>query len=235
MPNTVFITGASRGIGLAFCRQYLEDGATVFAACRAPQDAGGLQLLCREFRDTLIPVALDVTVESSIADAVRSVHCYTEALDLLISNAAYPADRGERIGNLRPQAMMTAMQVNAVGPLVVVKHLLPLLRQSKQPRIAVVSSEAGSIQGANAFGGVYSYNAAKAALNMLCRLLSHELRPLAVPVLILHPGWVRTKETNAMAPLSPEESVQAMTGLIAQLSLESTGRFVTYQGEEYPW
>jgi hypothetical protein len=70
---------------------------------------------------------------------------------------------------------------------------------------------------------------------MLSRILAHELSRFDIPLVVLHPGWVRTKEANAMAPLSPEESVKGMAGLIEGLDMETTGRFLTHEGEPYPW
>jgi NAD(P)-dependent dehydrogenase (short-subunit alcohol dehydrogenase family) len=110
--------------------------------------------------------------------------------------------------------------------------LMPLLRKSKKPIVANMSSMMGSIAD-NSSGGYYSYRISKTALNMFTKTLSIEQRQWVV--VSLHPGWVKTAMGGAEAPLSPQESGQKLFKLIMDLQLEQSGRFYDYSGRELPW
>ena len=91
----------------------------------------------------------------------------------------------------------------------------------------------GSLQ-SNQSGGYYGYRASKAALNRFFRALANDVRQESIIVAMLHPGWVHTDMGGSQAPLSPGESVKGMLKVIDDLSLKDTGKFFTWQGEEYP-
>ncbi|MDH3944205.1 MAG: SDR family NAD(P)-dependent oxidoreductase, partial [Anaerolineae bacterium] len=112
--NRTFITGANRGIGLELTRQSLQRGDRVFASCRLPDQAEALQQLQGEFPDRLTVLPLDVTETSQIETAVEIVSSHTDALDLLLNNAAV-AVSGERLGNLDPRVIIDAISVNSVA------------------------------------------------------------------------------------------------------------------------
>ena len=97
-----------------------------------------------------------------------------------------------------------------------------------------ISSMMGSIQ-ANISGGRYLYRSSKAALNMITRSLSVDLRERGIVVVSFHPGWVRTDMGGEEGPLSPEESVEGMREVMDRLTSEDSGRFLDYQGKELPW
>lgn len=229
----VLITGANRGLGLAFTRESLARGQRVFATCRHPDDAGELQALTAEHPDRLTVLRLDVTDEETIEAAARAVRSEEGALDLLINNAGTNPS-GERIGHLDAETMLHTYHVNSVGPMLVTQAYLDLLRAGDDPKILNISSTSGSLARKSSGGG-YSYSSSKAALNMLTRALAFDLQSDHVIVVAIHPGWVRTDMGGGAAPLAPTESVRGVLDVADGLSLTDTGKFYTYEGRQAPW
>jgi NAD(P)-dependent dehydrogenase (short-subunit alcohol dehydrogenase family) len=216
MPS-VLITGANRGIGLEFARQYSEEGWDVTATAR--QSSAEL--------DTL-----GVRVEKlNLADA-DAVAAFTVdgPLDLFIANAGtnHPRDT-EGAENAREwQAMM---MVNAIAPFQLGHALLP--RMADGGKMVAISSGMGSI-GDNS-GGWIPYRTSKAALNMAWSCLAIEAKPRGVACVLFSPGWVQTRMGGSGAEISPEESVGDMRRLIDALTIADTGRFLRRNGSELPW
>ncbi len=206
-----FITGTNRGIGLALVRACLARGDTVFAACRQPQAAAELGALRERHPERLAVLPLDVLVNNA---AIRPV--------------------GERPGSLDADALLRAYAVNSVGPLMVAQRFLDLLRGGERPVIVNVTSQLGSLARKRS-GGDYTYNSSKAALNMLTRALAHDVRPLGIIAIMIHPGWVQTDMGGSGAPLTPEESAQGMLDVIDGLTMDDTARFLQWDGSELPW
>lgn len=230
----VLVTGANRGLGLEFVRQYVERGATVFAGCRNPDGAGFLSTLVARNPDNLKVLSLDVTQRASIDAAVgRIARNGDGSLDVLVNNAGN-SPRGEEFANLDAESMLSVLGVNAVAPLIVAQRCHRLLTQSERPRIVNISSSMGSLTKKES-GRHYSYAASKAALNMLTRAAAHDLAPEGIVVAALHPGWVRTDLGGSHADLSPDESVAGMRSVIERLSSSDTGRFLTWAGDDHPW
>jgi NAD(P)-dependent dehydrogenase (short-subunit alcohol dehydrogenase family) len=235
----ILITGANRGLGLEFTRQYLERGAHVFAACRLPAAASSLHHLQARFSQRLSVVALDVTNADAIRTAHDTVHAQTEGLDVLINNAAIYSTRGsdeplERLGNLSFEDALTVLRVNAVGPLLVAQQFLGLLRAGRRAKLINISSGYGSVS-ANTAGFPYYYSASKAALNMFMRSLAANTKRWGITTVLLDPGWVSTDMGGPGAPLVPEEAVAAMIRVIDALTPQYNGRFLTWRGDEQDW
>ena len=220
MP-TVLITGANRGIGLEFARQYAADGWDVVAAARDPDEAGELNALGVRIEP------LDMAdLEAVVAFADR-----IESLDLLIANAgtndpmnAVTLDDAKRWANM--------MVVNAIGPFMLARQLLPKAAASTGKLIAITSGM-GSLSDTS--GGWIPYRTSKAALNMAWRSLALEARAHKVVMAMLSPGWVKTRMGGAGAEITPEESVGAMRKLIDRLTIDQTGKFLRRDGPEIPW
>ena len=235
----VFITGANRGLGLELVRQYLERGDQVFAASRQPAAAADLQQLHRQYADRLVLLPLDVTSDASIAAAVAAVAAETDALDVLINNAGvYPhagsGDAHQRLGQLTHDDAIEALQVNAIGPLLVAQALLPLLRAGVKGRILSMSSGQGSLTW-KATGDPYHYSASKAALNMYMRSLAAEIGAYGLISVLVDPGWMRTEMGGESATQEPADSARGIIRLAEQLHAEENGSFVTWQGRPVPW
>jgi short-subunit dehydrogenase len=132
--------------------------------------------------------------------------------------------------------------VNTFGPLLLTQALLPNISASKDPKIAVVSSRVGSMAD-NSSGAAYSYRSSKAAVNALFKSMSMDLKEKNVPVLILHPGIVKTnldprwkdRNSEVQGAVSPEQAASELWKVLNSKGLESTGKFYHRSGEELPW
>jgi len=218
MPK-VLITGANRGIGLEFARQYSQDGWDVIATAR--QSGGELD-------------ALGVRVEPldlSDADAVAAFPAKAGgSLDLFIANAGTNQPMNtEGADNARKwQAMM---MVNAIAPFQLGRALLP--RMAGGGKMIALSSGMGSI--AENSGGWIPYRTSKAALNMAWSCLALEARQRGVACVLFSPGWVKTRMGGAGAEITTQESVSAMRAHIERLTIDDTGKFMRRNGSELPW
>ena len=229
----VLITGANRGLGLAFAKESLARGYRVFATCRRPDEADDLQALRDDFPEKLTVLHLDVTDEGTIDAAAEAVQDQEDALDLLINNAGINPEQ-EHLGNLDAETILHTYHVNAVGPMLVAQRFLPLLRAGDDPRILNISSTSGSLARKSSGGG-YSYCSSKAALNMLTRALAFDLESDGVIVVVIHPGWVQTDMGGSAAPLEPTESVRGVLDVAEELGPSDTGLFYNYKGAQPPW
>jgi len=229
----VLISGANRGIGLEFVRQWLQRGdVQVFATARRPQQAAQLQALAGP-RLTILP--MDVSSAASIHAAVAEVAARVDGLELLVNNAAIkPPDEAEALATLDADSMLQTLRVNSLGPLLLARACADLLRRGLRPRIVNISSGLGSLT-RKVTGGGYAYGASKAALNMVTRGLAADLGPAGVTVCSLHPGWVRTEMGGRNAELSPAESVRAMRELIAGLGAAHNGACLDREGHSIAW
>ena len=217
----VVITGANRGIGLEFARQYQNQGWRVTGVCR--QSSADLE----QFSSRVIE-GIDVTDPGCIAELVARLD--GETIDLLINNAGLLRD--EVLGSIDFASIMQQMEVNAYAPLRVVEALLPNLTAGS--KIANITSRMGSIAD-NDSGGRYGYRASKAAFNAFGRSLAVDLKPKGIAVAQLHPGYVKTRLVNFGGLITTEESVTGLVKLIENLNLENSGSFWHTNGEELPW
>ena len=227
MPN-VLITGANRGLGLEFARQYLADGWRVFAACRDPGHATELNAL----EGDLSVLALAVDLSRQIEDAAAALR--DETLDVLINNAGMFGPRDAQLGNLDPAAWRHVFEVNTIAPIKIAEAFLGNVERAANGRIATVSSKMGSI-GLMEKGNEYIYRSSKAALNAAHKALANEVAERGVACAVMHPGWVRTDMGGGEADIDTTESVSGMRKVIENLSIDQTGRFWNYDGEELPW
>ena len=232
MQKNVLITGANRGLGLEFCRQYLTAGWHVIAACRDPENATELTKLAGQHADLQIET-LDVADFSQI-DAL-SARLAEQHIDLLLNNAGIYGDKqGQGFGHLDYSAWNTTLAVNTLAPVKIAEAFLPQLQRADKPLIAVVSSLMGSMTD-NTSGGSLLYRSSKAGLNAVMKSLSIDLRSRSIGVLILHPGWVRTDMGGKNALIDVKESVTGMRQRIDAFTLDQSGCFVRYDGVIAPW
>jgi NAD(P)-dependent dehydrogenase (short-subunit alcohol dehydrogenase family) len=231
MP-TILITGASRGLGLEFARQYLAEGYAVIAACRHPGKAQALHQLERDFKGVLTVIELDVADSASVKQAAARVAVST--IDILVNCAGVIGAQGQTIGSLDYDDWTQVLEVNVMGPARVCEAFLDRVAHSDRRLIITITSGMGSLAD-NTSGGFIPYRTSKAAVNMLMRSAAIDLKPRRITCVVLNPGWVKTDMGGPDAKLSPEESVGAMRRLIAKLGPKDSGRFYNYDGREYPW
>lgn len=228
MP-TVVITGANRGIGLEFARQYAADGWRVVATARDPARAQALaEVPGVEIR------ALDVADPAAIAAFSRELG--DERIDVLINNAGVmgPPFPQQSKDGLDAEGWVAAMRVNTLAPILMVLALKEKLCKSSRPTVASISSQLGSIE-ENQSGGMYAYRVSKAGLNMANKSLAVDLRDWNICCIVLHPGWVQTDMGGEQAPVKPADSVAGLRKVIGGATMEHTGCFFSYDGREIPW
>jgi len=232
MP-TVLITGASRGIGLEFTRQYAAAGWKVIATCRRPKKAKALNAVAGD----VSVYALDVDDPAAAKALARKVR--GKAIDVVINNAGVYGPRNvTRARAARGKAEFAAwgevLRTNVMGPLAVSAALVPGLKRGKRKTIATVSSRMGSI-GDNTARDSYIYRSSKAAVNAVMKTLANDLRGEGIKVVLFHPGWVRTDMGGPGAAIDAVDSVAGMRAVIARLKKADSGRFFNYDGTEIPW
>lgn len=225
---TVLITGANRGIGLEFVRQYAADGWRVIAACRAPKKAKEVE----QVNGDVTLRAVDVADPDSVATFVNETA--KEPIDVLINNAGVYLDRGIPFGRLDYAGWVTSFQINAVGPVRIAEGLADAVAGSERKAMVFISTQMASIA-ENTAGGAFAYRATKAALNAAVKSMSLDLKSRGVACLLLHPGWVRTDMGGKNATLDVRDSVHGMRRVIEGFDIGQTGSFLRYNGEPVPW
>lgn len=218
----VLITGANRGIGLAFARAFGERGDEVVGSARRPDEATELRACGARVEE------LDVTDDASVEALARRLEGL--AIDLLVHNAGLLVD--DALEDVEPADVLRQMDVNVVGPLRVTRALLPGLQRADDPRIVALSSVMSSIA-ENEDGGYYGYRVSKAALNAVAKSLALDLDP--IPVVLLHPGYVKTRMTGGKGNLTPEQSVARLLPLIDRIDASMSGTFIDVRGRTIPW
>jgi len=226
MP-TVLVTGANRGIGLEFARQYAADGWRVHAACRRPDTADDLKAVAGDVRIH----KLDVSDDRQIADLAQELS--GEPLDVLINNAGVMGAR-TGLGETDTGVWLDTFRINTIAPLHMVECFLNHLERGQQKRIVNLTSRMGSIAD-NTSGGYYIYRSSKAALNAVTKSLAIDLAPRGIIAVVFHPGWVQTDMGGPGATISPAQSVGAMRAKIAALTAGDSGSFFNYDGSQIPW
>ena len=229
---TILITGASRGLGLEFTRQYLAEGWTVIAACRNPGTARGLQDLEAKSNGALTVVELEVTDGASVKRAAGRLQ--GRAIDVLVNGAGIYGGGGQKLGSLDYEDWRQVLEVNLLGPARVCEAFLDGVERSDRRLIVTITSGMGLLAD-NTSGGSILYRTSKAAVNMLMRTSAIDLKARGITCIVVNPGWVKTDMGGPNAKLSPEESIHAMRRLIAKLGPGDSGKFYNYDGREYPW
>lgn len=231
--RTMLITGANRGIGLEFVRQYAADGWRVVACCRKPAAAEALNRLTAQYPDQTTVHALDVTDHAQVDQLAQTLS--EQPVDLLINNAGvYPPARGDALGETDYTAWQHAFAVNTMAPLKITEAFIRQIARSELKTIVTITSKMGSIAD-NRGGGSYIYRSSKAGVNIVMKSLSIDLNPKRIITILLHPGWVKTDMGGPGALITAEQSVTGMRRVIGNLTLQDSGKFYAFDGQIVPW
>ncbi|MFT0520572.1 SDR family NAD(P)-dependent oxidoreductase [Pseudomonas faucium] len=244
----VLVCGASRGIGLALCTALLarDDVGQLWAVSRDASRSDGLAALAKEYGERVVRMDCDARDEPALAALAREVGRACIHLHLVICTLGILHQEGAKAEKSLAQLDLAGLQAsfatNAFAPILLFKHLLPLLRKGPAT-FAALSARVGSI-GDNRLGGWYSYRASKAALNQLLHTASIELKRLnpAATVLALHPG---TTDTALSRPFQsnvpprklfgPSFTAQCLIELIGRYGPSDSGSFLAWDGQSIEW
>jgi NAD(P)-dependent dehydrogenase (short-subunit alcohol dehydrogenase family) len=225
----VLITGANRGIGLALVKAYAGRRDRVIACIRATSDRDALDAAVAAAPKWIEVIEMDVSDPLEIARTRRKLEA--EPIDILINNAGIGGPDRQSATDMDFEGLEEALNINAIAPLRVATAFLPNVKAAKG-KIITLSSQMGAT-GASADN--LAYRVSKQAVNRLMRGLATELKPQGIPVLIVHPGWVKTDMGGDGAQLSPEQSAAQLLKLIDKFDIASTGKFLAWNGKELAW
>jgi len=241
--SSVLITGANRGLGLEFVKQFLKLNTPpkhIFAVCRSPDSSKELQELAKANK-SLHLVQCEITDPDQHPKAVAEVKALvgSSGLDVLINNAGKFDWSLSDLQSHTKENMMIHLDINLVAPVLLTKAFAPLLKESGQQGAASqisaavinISAILGCIHSTSLFPGGYPYKYTKAALNMATHCLAEDLKPDGVLVMALHPGWVRTDMGGPNGHLSVEESVGGCMGVICGLEEGHRGKLFDWTGK----
>jgi NAD(P)-dependent dehydrogenase (short-subunit alcohol dehydrogenase family) len=219
--NTVLITGANRGIGLEFCRQYAADGWRVLACSRNPDKAVALAELAARYPGLVEIHVLDVADHGQIERLAQQL-------------GIYPDSDQSGFGHTDYAEWMQAFRINTMAPLKMAESFAAQIARSRHKTIVTITSKMGSIAD-NGAGGSYLYRTSKAAVNMVVKSLAIDLKASGITAVVFHPGWVQTDMGGPNAMISAAQSVSGMRAVIARLTPADSGKFFGYDGQAIPW
>ena len=236
-PRKAAVFGASGGIGAALCRLLAGQGVAVTGFSRTIRKPAPIGIEAHRF---------DLEDEASIAAAAGVLKEDMPDLVIVATGVLRPPGRDgpeKSLGMVDPLALARMMALNAAGPLLVAKHVLPFLPRGRRSVFAALSARVGSISD-NRLGGWYSYRASKAALNMMLRSAAIEIARTHPDCVIagLHPGTVDTRlsapfQRNVPADtlFSPDRAAAHLLDVIRQLRAKDSGEVFAWNGERIPF
>ena len=239
MPS-ILITGANRGLGLEFTRQYAADGWRVYACCRDPENAAALKDIAEGSGGNVTLHKLVIGDHASIETLAGDLKGHP--VDILLNNAGTYGHKGfaeggmdaQEFGSMDYASWTEAFAINTMSPLKMAEAFIDNVAASDQKKIFTISSTMGSIAEAPG-GGHLAYGSTKAAVNFVMRSLSMALKDNGITVMSLHPGWVQTDMGSEAAPVTPAESIGGLKKVMADSSMATTGTFIGFDGATIPW
>ena len=223
--STVLITGANRGLGFEFAKQFQARGYDVIATARNTAKAVELKAL------GVRVLQLDVANQKSV-DKLASVLKDTP-LDILINNAGYFNRVDTSLDKVNFDILELTYAVNTLGPLRVTQALIGNLELGKSKTVISISSGLSSIT--NSKGQWYAYRSSKTALNQINKIMSEEFKNKGFIFTVLSPGWVKTDMGGPNANYTPQESIEGMLKVIDGLTTEDSGKFYDLKGKAVAW
>jgi NAD(P)-dependent dehydrogenase (short-subunit alcohol dehydrogenase family) len=232
--SSVLITGANRGLGLEFARQYAAEGWDVIATARNPKQSKELEQVAKN--ENVSVQSLNVASDESVKALAATLD--GTPIDLLILNSAIFTQDGNKFGGLNFIGWRESFETNVLGAIRVAEALIENVAASERKQIVAISTGMGSLETLEStigFGPAYQYRTSKAALNMAMSILARDVRPRGISVVIFSPGWVQTDMGGANAALTPEQSIGGMRKVLRGDPMELTGKFLSYDGSIWPW
>ena len=224
---SVLLIGASRGLGYAMAKEYVDRGTPVVATVR-----GRSRTALHELRETagdLLEIEhVDITVPEQVQELRRRIG--SRSFDLLFVNAGVGA--AETVPDVTTDEFVRLMVTNALSPMRVVETLGDAV--SSDGTIAIMSSGQGSVSN-NENGGFEIYRASKSALNQLMRSYAARHRDDGRTLLLMAPGWVKTDLGGPHARLTIDESIPNLVRTVDDQRGHRGLQYLDYQGNTVPW
>lgn len=231
MPDyrIAIVTGGSSGIGRAFVERLASSGYKVRTVARKSEHYDNC-LRSWEGNEAIIPFTGDISKDECITEIIDDTRNKEGRLDLLINNAGiYIMEDG---GLPDPSVLWKNLEINTVAPYRVILGCLPLLERGEKPVIINITSGAGSFAALNS-NGPLAYRMSKAAVNMLTKSLSYELKEKNIAIHAADPGWVKTR-LNPGGTDTPENAVEGIWHLTNLHNMEDSGKF-RFWGKVMEW
>ena len=234
--STVLITGANRGIGLEFARQYNDDGWTVIACCRDPEGDGAadLRAIASGSGGRVSIEPMDMLDHGSI-EAVAQKYEGTP-IDVLINNAGIIGPipiqdhlDAQHFGTIDYEVWDSVIRTNTFAPIKMAEAFIGHVLAGDEKKIITLSSTVGLFQ--EDLTPAFCYCTSKTAVTKSVQLLSEALREKNVIAMAFCPGHVKTRMGVGDATVEIPDSVSGMRGLIAGFSMEDTGTFRRFNGD----
>jgi NAD(P)-dependent dehydrogenase (short-subunit alcohol dehydrogenase family) len=210
----ILVTGANRGIGAALVAAARLEGHDVVTHSRT---GGGTDIAC------------DLSDVAAIAGAFGGLG----RIDVLVNNAGIIGPDRQSTLDMDFEGFAETLTINTLAPLAVAQAMLPALRASGQGKIVTVSSQMAWMGYSKS--DRIAYRASKAAVNKVMQGLATDLAADRIPVALVDPGWVQTDMGGPEADVTPDEVATGILGLIERLSMDDTGKFFKFTGEERPF
>lgn len=238
--KNIAIIGATGAIGQAFMEHHAasEEIECIYACSRSHH----------EYNDSrIISVELDLEQPDSIEAAAaqidaRSLDIIIAATGILHADGDKPLQPEKSLRDINAQQLQCVLAINTIGPALLLRHFLPLLKKDSRAVFALLSARVGSISD-NRLGGWYSYRASKAALNMLIKTASIETRRTNKQAIIvgLHPGTVDSQLSKPFQTRVPEhklftaaQSAAYMADVLDSVEIDDSGKCFAWDGKEVP-
>jgi NAD(P)-dependent dehydrogenase (short-subunit alcohol dehydrogenase family) len=228
MANVV-IVGASRGIGLELAEQHAEEGGRVYAICRSPAKADALNALAAASGGRVSVHAGDVADDASIRAAAASTG--NDPIDIIYTVAGVTGTIEPELEGADWAVFDDAINIMVKGPLRVLQVFLPRLGEGSK----VINFSSQLAASTWPYGGFYAYVAAKAALNRMMRSVATDVKDRGIIIGLIHPGWVQTDMGGANAEITPQESASGIRKVTAEWTLDQSGDFKKWNGENHAW
>lgn len=232
--DNVLVTGANRGIGLAFVSAYLQRGKRVIATCRRPAQASELHELQQTYGEAIIILPMDVTDPQQITACQSEVAKRVDALHLLINNAGI-LRQAMQLAEIEMHGLLESFQVNAVGPVMVAKAFLQLLRAGAPSKIVNITMPTQPISKLERTED-HPYIASRYALNSLTKMLALELREYGITTVGLYPGMIQTDMNQYSVEAVPAAAgILKAVSAIENITQEQNGLAILPDGSIYDW
>ncbi|GBL99083.1 C-factor [Araneus ventricosus] len=253
--NSVLVTGANQGIGLEFVKQFVNlqyPPRHVFATYRNINTVQTLENIKNlSSNSEVILIKMDVREASDIKSAFEVVKGKVgdQGLNLLINNAG--AVEYQSFPEVTEENLLFHFATNTIGPIAVLKAMLPLLQKSaSKNRVTGMSVSKSAVVNISSIGAsntklteesprewlaAIGYRISKAALNMAMRVAAMTIQDQGILIVNICPGWVKTDMGSNKADLEVEESISSMLGVLSQLNESHHGAFLDRDGTPMPF